>query len=130
MGGVLWFPTTTKLLERPTDSDSSAAESSTAECLGPILWRAPFESPVAQNLVSFSNPQGTVTNSDLELATAYVQHVIAAQAFNIHERSTIASSSNNTPTVAWQTKKSTTTTSAPAYLLRLQVVHQHFHQYY
>ena len=127
MGGV-WFPTTTMLPERPIAS-RSAAESSTAESLGPLLWRATFSPAIVQDLVSSNNPKGSVTNSDLELAAAFVQHDIAAQAYDIQER-TIASGANNTPTVAWQTKKSTTTTSAPAYLLRLQALHQRFHRYY
>jgi hypothetical protein len=128
MGGV-WFPATTNRLELPLDLHSSAAESSTAEGRGPLLWQARFEPSVARKLVSSSNPKGTVTNSDLELAAAVVQHDIAAQAFDVRER-TIASGSDNTPTVAWQTKKSTTTASAPAYLLQLQALHQRFHQYY
>jgi hypothetical protein len=127
MGGV-WFPTTTKLHERPIAS-SSAAETSTVESLGPLLWRAHFDPAIVKKLVSSSNPKGTVTNSDLELAAAFVQHDIAAQAYDIRER-TIASGADNTPTVAWQTKGSTTTTSAPAYLLRLQALHQRFHRYY
>jgi hypothetical protein len=122
MGGV-WFPTTTKLLERP--ESSSTAPSST---LGPILWRAKFEPEVVRKLVSFFNPRGTVTSFDLELAAGLVQHDIAAQAFDIRQR-TISGGSDNTPTIAWQTKGSTTTTGTPAYLLRLQALYRAFHRY-
>jgi hypothetical protein len=93
------------------------------------LKKAKFEPEVVRKLVSFSNPRGTVTNSDLELAAGLVQHDVAAQAFDIQER-TISSGSDNTPTIAWQTKGSTTTTGAPAYLLRLQALHQRFHCYH
>jgi hypothetical protein len=126
MGGV-WFPASTELLERP--ATSSAANSSTDDGAGPLLWRAKFDADITRDLVSFDNPRGTITNSDLELAAAVVQHDIAAHHFDIRER-TIASGSDITPTVAWQTKGSTTTVSAPAYLLRLQALHQRFHRYH
>jgi hypothetical protein len=117
MGGV-WFPTTTNLHER---NDTN--------CHGPLLWRAPFDKDISADLVTYANPQGTVTNSDLELAAGLVQNDVAAHAFDIRER-TIASGSDNTPTLAWQKKGSTTTTSAPASLLRVQALHQRFHRYY
>jgi hypothetical protein len=126
MGGV-WFPASTSLLERP--ANGSAAESSTADSAGPILWRAQFDADITRDLVSYQNPSGTITNSDLELAASLVQHDIAAHRFDIRER-TIATGSDNTPTVAWQSKGSTTTVSAPAYLLRLQALHQRFHRYH
>jgi hypothetical protein len=108
----IWFPASTELLERP--ATNSAAKSSTNDCTGPRLWQAKFKADITHDLVSFDNPRGTITNSDLELAAAIVQHHVAAHQFDIRER-TIASGSNNTPTVAWQTKGSTTTVSAPAY---------------
>jgi hypothetical protein len=67
-------------------------------------------------------------SSDLELAASLIQVDIAAHNYDIRER-TITSGSNNTPTVSWQMKGSTTTTLAPAYLLRLQAMHQCYHRY-
>jgi hypothetical protein len=123
MGGV-WFPTTTNLLERPRFGSADASSTQ-----GPLLWTARLDPEIVKKLISFFNPRGTVTNSDLELAADLVQHDMAAQAFDIQER-TISSGSDNKPTIAWQTKGSTTTTSAPAYLLRLQALHQRFHRYH
>jgi hypothetical protein len=125
MGGI-WFPALTELLERP--AIDSAAKSSTNNGAGPILWRAKFDADITRDLVSYENPRGTITTSDLELASAIVQHDVVAHQLDIRER-TIASGSHSTPTVAWQTKGSTTTVSAPAYLLRLQALHQRFHRY-
>jgi hypothetical protein len=102
MGGI-WFPASTELLKRP--AIGSAAKSSTNKGAGPILWRAKFDGDITRDLVSYENPRGTITNSDLELAAAIVQHNVAAHQFDIRER-TIASGSGNTPTVAWQTKGS------------------------
>jgi hypothetical protein len=36
--------------------------------LSPILWQDKFPETITKKLVSFDNPQGTITNSDLELA--------------------------------------------------------------
>jgi hypothetical protein len=96
---------------------------------GPILWRATFPKEISKNLVSFKNPKGRITNSDLELAAGVIQNDVAAHNFDICER-TIASGSDNTPTLSWQAKGSTTTTSAPAYLLRIQAIHQRYHRYH
>jgi hypothetical protein len=126
MGGV-WFPASTSLAERPVTG--SAAKSSTTDSTGPLLWLAKFEADITRDLVSYQNPSGTITNSDLELAASLVQHDIAAHGFDIRER-TIASGSGNTPTVAWQSKGSTTPILAPAYLLCLQALHQCFHRYH
>jgi hypothetical protein len=117
MGGV-WFLTSTNLHERNETTHH-----------GPLLWQAPFDKDDSADLLTFKKPKGTVTNSDLKLAAGLVQNDVAAHAFNIRKR-TIASGSDNTPTLTWQKKKSTTTTSALAYLLRVQALHQPFHHYY
>jgi hypothetical protein len=123
MGGV-WFPATEALQPRHPPGNTVAPHAG----LGPILWRATFPNEIVKNLVTHKNPTGRVTNSDLELAAGVVQNDIAAQNFDVRER-TIASGSDNTPTIAWQSKGSTTTTTAPAYLLRMQAIHQRFHRY-
>ena len=114
--------------ETRVDPDSRSPLASSND-VGPILWRARFEPDIVKDLVSFDNPSGQVTNSDLELAATIVQHDIAAHQYDVRER-TISSGSDNTPAVAWQSKGSTTTSSAPAYLLRLQTLHQRFHRYF
>jgi hypothetical protein len=94
----------------------------------PVLWRSRFPADVTSKLVSFKNPQGSITNSDLELGATIVHHDVLAQHYDIRER-TISTGCDNTPAVSWQRKGSTTTTHAPAYLLRLQALHQRFHRY-
>jgi hypothetical protein len=133
MGGV-WFPTTGRLLSRKDDDcDGAALRSTVAVPLqsdpAPIVWRASFPASVSSQLVSDRNPTGTITNSDLELAATLVHKDVAAQQFDIRER-TIVNGSDNTPAVAWQRKGSTTTTAPPAYLLRAQSLHQRFHRYH
>lgn len=94
----------------------------------PILWRASFPKSIQKRLVSFKNPTGDITNSDLELVAGIVSNDAAAQNFDIQER-TVHSNTDNTPTLFWMRKGSTTTNSAPAYLLRAQALHQRFHRY-
>jgi hypothetical protein len=96
--------------------------------LHPILWRQRFPATVTKNLISFNNPTGTVTNSDLELAGTIAHHDILAQVATVTER-TVHTLSDNDPTVHWQTKGSTTTTGPAAYLLRLQALHSRHYRY-
>lgn len=94
----------------------------------PILWRAPFPLDLQAAVISDHNPQGSITNSDLELAGTVAQHDIAAQAVPIHHRM-IGTATDNTPALAWQRKGSTTTLGPAAYLLRCQALHQRFYRY-
>jgi hypothetical protein len=94
----------------------------------PVLWRAPFDQPTQQSLVSWTNPTGTISNSDLELAGTIAQHDVVTHALDTREK-TVYTLSDNTPAAAWQSKGSTTTTGPAAYLLRLQALHQRQHRY-
>lgn len=109
MGGV-WLPATTN------------------SNLGPILWRAKFPPEVTRELVSFENPKGAITNSDLELAGAIGQQDVLVQEVNCAGR-TILPMGDNTPSVSWHHKGSTSTTEAAAYLLRINSLHQRHFQY-
>jgi len=81
-----------------------------------FLWRAPVPEYISQHLVSFHNPNGLLTNSDLELMALLVTTILAANSIDTpHPHILIAS--DNTPTVAWATKGSTTSIKAPAFLL-------------
>jgi len=125
MGGVA-FPSSSSLLHRVRPAAQAA--SANTPPYGPVLWRHPFPSHITKDLVSFKNPGGSITNSDLELAATVVQHDVIAHAYDIRER-TISTGHDNTPAVHWQRKGSASTTSAPAYLLRLQALHQRYHRY-
>ena len=77
---------------------------------------------------NWTNPQGTVNDSELELAGGVVHSDCVAQCFVVMER-TILARTDNTAGLWWQRKGSATCTSAPAHLLRLQAIHQRFHHY-
>ena len=44
----------------------------------PVLWRSPFPADVSDRVASYDNPQGDVTNSDLEQAALIAQGDVAA----------------------------------------------------
>ena len=76
--------------------------------------------------MTFANPAGTLTNSDLELAGLIPQQDIIAQLVNCRGR-TVVPLGDNIPAVVWHHKHSTTTTGPAACLLRLNALHQrHF----
>ena len=94
----------------------------------PLLWRFQWPEDIVNSLVSTSNPDGTITNSDLELAGGLLHLDALAQSYDIRER-TIVSKTDNLPTMFWERKGSCTGNSPPAYLLRLFGMHQRFHRY-
>ncbi|KAL7577853.1 hypothetical protein ACA910_010599 [Epithemia clementina (nom. ined.)] len=109
MGGVHFLPTSDRLHAS-------------------FVWRAPFPPNIQQRLVSHSNPNGTISNSDLELAGALVHQDVLAQMADIRKLTTLAFH-DNTPAVYWQHKGSATTLGPAAYLLRMRAIHQLFHRY-
>jgi hypothetical protein len=94
----------------------------------PILWRSQFPLDVQRRIISFDNPVGTITNSDLELAASVTQHDVLTSNEDAQEV-TIHNFSDNTPTVFWQRKGSVSSSGPAAKLLRLQAVHQRRHIY-
>jgi hypothetical protein len=94
----------------------------------PLLWHSPFEPLITNQLVTFANPSGTITNSDLDLAASIAQHAVLAQQVNIRE-ATIHNLWDNMATVWWQRKGATPTTGTSAGLFRVQSLHQWHHRY-
>ena len=79
--------------------------------------------------MSFSNPaDGTINNSNLELAGLVAHNDILAIAAVVEEHM-IYNVYDNTVTVFWQQKGAVITMGPPAYLLRLQALHQHQFRY-
>ena len=94
----------------------------------PYLWQEPFPLKVQALLVSFENPTGTITNSDLELCGNVAHHDVITSTIDVRKH-TIWTGSDNVANVYWNRKGSTTTTGPVAYLLRDQALHQRKHRY-
>jgi hypothetical protein len=94
----------------------------------PIVWQSHFPLDIVNNLITFENPRGRTTNSDLKMAATLVQHDIIADNYDVRER-TVHTTTDNTPMLFWHQRGSVSTNTTPAYLLRMQALHQHFHRY-
>ena len=81
-----------------------------------VLSRHKFPLWVQRDLVSFDNPDGSINNSDLELAGSIAHNDVLAQHADARER-TIHNSYDNMATVFWQHKGLTTMTGPAACLL-------------
>jgi hypothetical protein len=114
MGGVFFVPTVDST---PQEPDYHA-----------YVWRHAFPDAVRNQLATVDNPNGTITNSDLELAGTIGQHDVVACTLDVREL-TIHSVHDNSPTVFWNRKGSATTQGPTAYLLRYQALHQRVHRY-
>ena len=94
----------------------------------PVVWRYQWPECITSRLVCDSNPNGTITNSDLELGGGLFQLEALVQSFDVRERTALSKGDNLNATF-WERKGSTTTNSPPAYLLRLFGMHQRYHRY-
>ena len=94
----------------------------------PVVWRIKWPQYIIDRLVTSTNPNGTISNSDLELAGGLLHLDALSQTFDIRER-TVLSKTDNLNTLFWQRKGSATTEKVPAHLLRLFGIHQRFHRY-
>jgi hypothetical protein len=92
----------------------------------PMLWRARFPKSVQNALVTFTNPTGSINNSDLELAGLIAHQDVLAQHIRV-EHLTFANLGDNVASLVWLRKGSVTTTKPPQHLLRLAALHhRHF----
>ena len=94
--------------------------------LSPTVWRVVFPKSIIVNLVSQSNPHGTITNSDLEMA-GLLMHWLVLECIAPHSlcHTTVGMFSDNTPTVAWTTKLCTSSSTIASYLLRALATRLH-----
>ena len=79
------------------------------------VWRQAFPPDVQRRLVSFANPRGTITNSDLEQAGLLAQ-VDLMMTTHDARYATIVNLSDNTPAVSRVHKGAVTSDGAAAYL--------------
>ena len=94
----------------------------------PTLWRCCFPSEVAASLITDNNPNGMITNSDLELAGQIAHLDVFSQRFQCAGR-TVVPLGDNISSVSWSHKGSTTTLGPTGYLLRLLSLHQRHFRY-
>jgi hypothetical protein len=94
---------------------------------GPIVWRASFPADIRNDIATAHHPQGPINNSELELLGGLWHDDVAAQCFDVRERTT-KSHTDNIAALYWSRKGSVTTTSPTATILRQQALHRRFHR--
>ena len=80
----------------------------------------PWPEDIRTDLVSFDNPQGHITNSDLELAALVLQEATFPFICPSPAWRAPFTGSNNNPTVAWYFRESSTINPVVADLLRIR----------
>jgi hypothetical protein len=94
----------------------------------PFIWRALFPKIIQRRLVTDTNPSGSISISDLELAGQIAAQDALLQQYDCIER-TVSIFTDNIAARAWQRKGSRTTLGPAAYLLRLLSLHQRHYRY-
>lgn len=96
--------------------------------LPPTLWRFKFPPEITSQLVSWSNPEDSINNSDLELASVLGHNIVLLQLTDLREITT-ATGTDNVVAHSWSSKQARSSTGPASYLLRLQAVHQQQFRY-
>ena len=87
------------------------------------MWRHLWPEDIISNVVSSTNREGTITNSDLELAALVLHEANLLVAVPEASLAAPRSGSDNTPTVSWSTKEAFMINLVVADLLRLRALH-------
>jgi hypothetical protein len=66
-----------------------------------LLWQVAFPSGFAQDVISISNPHGTITNSDLELAAEVLALGVLLAKAPVIKHQLIDTLCNYFPTLSW-----------------------------
>jgi hypothetical protein len=84
----------------------------------PTVFRFTWPDDVTRAIVSQSNPEGTITNSDLEMAGLLMLFVIMEHVCGPLVEKRVALFSNNSPTIGWVERLASRTSIITAHLIR------------
>jgi hypothetical protein len=79
---------------------------------------------IQHKVVSFSNPAGTLTNSDLEMAGMLVHYLVLEHLVSLRHMH-VAAWCDNTPTVSWTNKLSSSRSQVAGHLTWALAMHLH-----
>jgi hypothetical protein len=87
--------------------------------LDPIVWRAQWPKDITAAVVSTTNPDGALTNSDLEMAGVLLQEAVLEAAIGPQQmkHAQTAIGCDNSPAVAWTTRMATRSSSPVSFRL-------------
>ena len=95
--------------------------------LKPTVWRLEFPKEIQDRVVSFSNPNGDITNSDLEMAGLLAEFLVLEHLAPLRFAHA-AAWCDNTPTVSWANKMSSSKSMVAARLVRALAIRLHTNQ--
>ena len=87
---------------------------SLADNMVPLVWRDKFPTDIASDVVSDDNPNGGITNSDLELAAEVLAIGVILDRAPVVKHAPLGTLCDNTPTVSWVTKMASKATTPTA----------------
>ena len=90
--------------------------------LAPIVWRFEWPPEVVTRLVTEDNPEGDITNSDLEMAAEVLGWLVLEGCVPVLRWKHVGVWSDNTPTVAWTTRWASRRSAAANRLLRILAI--------
>jgi hypothetical protein len=80
---------------------------------------------IRKNVISFDNPSGTLTNSDLEMAGMVLQHYLVLEHLVASKHVHVTAWCDNTPTVSWTNKLSSSKSTIAGRLTRALALRIH-----
>jgi hypothetical protein len=95
--------------------------------LPPVVWRVQWPDDIRQTVISFNNPSGSLSNSDLEMAGMLLLYLVLehlATLRHIH----VAAWCDNTPTVSWTNKLSASRSPIAGRLTRALAMRIHVNE--
>ena len=88
-----------------------------------LVWQLPWPPDIVAHLVSLTNPEGTITNSDIKLAALVLQEATLLEAVPKASMAAPHSGSDNTRTVSWSMRESSMFILVVADLLHIRALH-------
>jgi hypothetical protein len=87
--------------------------------LHPVVWRVEWPTDIQEQVVSEANPNGRLTNSDLEMAGVLLHELVleATIGQDAMQAAQVAIGCDNSPAVAWAKRMATRSASPTAYRL-------------
>jgi hypothetical protein len=85
--------------------------------LHPAVWQVEFPPDITSQVISDSNPDGVLTNSDLELAGVLLHYLALEQIVLELQHIQVAIGCDNIPAVAWTTRMAMRASSPIAFCL-------------
>jgi len=92
--------------------------------LPPVVWRLEWPDDIRLSVVSFDNPTGTITNSDLEMAGMLIHYLVLEHLVSL-KHVHVAAWCDNTPTVSWTNKLSSSRSLVAGRLTRALALRIH-----